>query len=33
MRFVLRIGIDVAICIVSFLLVRTLMKMKKEDEE
>ena len=32
MRFILRIAVDVAICIVSFLLVRTLTKIKKDDE-
>ena len=33
MRFILRIVVDVAICIVSFLLVRTLTKIKKDDDE
>ena len=32
MRQILRIAVDVAVCIVSFCLVRTLMKMKKDDE-
>lgn len=33
MRFILRIVVDVAICIVSFLLVRILTKIKKDDDE